>query len=261
MSTMALVRSQRQAGLKAIFEKETAPRPLLTHINADASWLLSFPIPASDARRQSKSHFHILIDAWLTPSNSPLRIFLEQYHVEPYLSVSEVLDHVSDIEASSADSSTSPGQIDAILINSEGDDHANRETFQQIDASVPVFCPHYIIPKIKSWNHFDTIIPVPHFGENGQYDWRVRDDTLESRFLPKWLGLWRLAWDAPFPRLACATMIVYDPSVGGDTEELAQCIVNSTHGLKVEHARVVSEAEPVIETLALLHTTKGKHEL
>jgi len=82
-------------------------RPLLTHLNADTTWLLSLPIPGHtgrengrrdikskkdkddgkesaalrNGRKSEKRYFHILIDPWLRGSQSDVaQFFSQQWH-------------------------------------------------------------------------------------------------------------------------------------------------------------------------------------
>lgn len=43
-----------------------AKRPLLTVLNGDNSWLMSFPRPPSERTPQDKTFYHIVLDPWLT---------------------------------------------------------------------------------------------------------------------------------------------------------------------------------------------------
>lgn len=54
--------------LQAHFANRNAtPRPILTSLNGDNSWLISFPRPPADRiRHGSKAYFHVVSDAWLT---------------------------------------------------------------------------------------------------------------------------------------------------------------------------------------------------
>jgi hypothetical protein len=40
-------------------------RPILTHLNADTTWLLSLPYPEGSQRPKNRQRFNILIDPWL----------------------------------------------------------------------------------------------------------------------------------------------------------------------------------------------------
>jgi hypothetical protein len=107
---------ERQTQLQTLLATTNSKRrPLFTHLSADNSWLLSIPIaddtPAATkhgtTHRHPKVYFHILLDAWLTPSNVPFpgaRWFQEQYDVEPPAcqSIAAILDLISDIEAATS---------------------------------------------------------------------------------------------------------------------------------------------------------------
>jgi hypothetical protein len=41
-------------------------RPILTHLNVDTSWLISFPRPSpAKPHDVARSYFHVVIDPWL----------------------------------------------------------------------------------------------------------------------------------------------------------------------------------------------------
>jgi hypothetical protein len=258
-------RQERQSQLRATISKSASPRPLFTHLNTDASWLISVPIPPATPH-VTNTYFHILLDAWLTPSNSASDWLLRQYHVETPIcqNIADVLDLISDIEAATSssrpDSAPVVGKIDAILLSNDVQDHANIDTLVDADPKTPVFCPTWAIKFITSWKHFETVLPIDKFGENEQLDWRGGDRASFDQYLPKWLGLFWLGREKAYPNLHTGTMIVYDDLFGngGDVGEGAKGIIITTHGLEVECARVVSKAEPRIDVLAVFHTTRGK---
>ena len=41
-----------------------ANRPILTHLNADTSWLLQLPYPVNAEMPAARSRFNVLIDPW-----------------------------------------------------------------------------------------------------------------------------------------------------------------------------------------------------
>lgn len=123
--------SQLQSELRsAVAGSLASRRPLLTHLNADTSWLLSIPVVHSKSgnniddtpkrsRRRSKeveghesetdehseldrrNYFHILIDPWLKgPQADVTRFLSQQWHNEESVvqSVEEILDIVVDLE-------------------------------------------------------------------------------------------------------------------------------------------------------------------
>jgi hypothetical protein len=40
-------------------------RPILTHLNADTTWLLSLPYPEGSDPPENRQRFNIVIDPWL----------------------------------------------------------------------------------------------------------------------------------------------------------------------------------------------------
>lgn len=125
-------KQQLQNDLTASIAASLATRkPLLTHLNADTTWLLSIPTPqepnsphaivpvatetttADGARKRKResgpgetqcshrSYFHVLIDPWLRGSQSDVtRLLSQQWHEEESAvqSVEEVLDVIAGIE-------------------------------------------------------------------------------------------------------------------------------------------------------------------
>jgi hypothetical protein len=82
-------------------------RPLLTHLNADTTWLLSLPIPPSYTSRTRRRYFHILIDPWLTgPQSDVAAFFSTQWHAIPSCcqtirEVEEAIQGIEDVAAGS----------------------------------------------------------------------------------------------------------------------------------------------------------------
>lgn len=42
-----------------LFTKNHPDRPLLTHLNADSSWLISFPHAGKDVEDESRKYYHL----------------------------------------------------------------------------------------------------------------------------------------------------------------------------------------------------------
>ena len=181
-------------------------RPLLTHLSADNSWLLSTPMPRetpsaiSNDNKQvhRKVYFHLLLDPWLTPSNSPFpgaRWFQEQYHVEAPAcpSIGAVTQRISNIEAAASSQSSLDNQnkigLDAVIVGHNAPDHMNYDTLIQVDASVPVFASNVAFATIQSWNHFDIVVQIPNLEAGSEsIDWQSN----ASAHLPSWLAVWRI---------------------------------------------------------------------
>jgi hypothetical protein len=54
----------------AIVKSLATRRPLLHHLNADTSWLLQVPRPASAIKHGSRIYYNILIDPWFVGGQS-----------------------------------------------------------------------------------------------------------------------------------------------------------------------------------------------
>lgn len=253
---MGSLQSERQASIHKLLSTTTRSRPLLTHINNDTSWLLSLPIPKSyqASRQDSRIYFHILIDPWLTPSNSIAPWFLQQYHVDvpACTTISAVEELINTIEAASGKfTDGSRGEIiDAIVTNHTNTDHTNKETLLQVDPSVPVYSRFDSAKMIKSWKHFDQVYTIPSFGKEGALDWR----TSSEGNLPEWLSFWHLGWKEGFPALHFGLMITWENSGHKDGE--GECLVLSPHGIFVDDIKIIGDAKPAIRPLAILHTMK-----
>jgi hypothetical protein len=82
-------------------------RPILTHLNADTTWLLSLPIPLSHPRRKKRLYFHILIDPWLAgPQSDVAAFFSTQWHAidsccQSIAGVEDVIRGIEEIAAGS----------------------------------------------------------------------------------------------------------------------------------------------------------------
>ena len=149
------------------------------------------PIPDNNAaatsrntkQKHRKVYFHLLLDAWLTPSNAPFpgaRWFQVQRHIEKPAcqSIADVIELIADIEAAgSAGTDLNGGaeaEIDAVLVGHNISDHMNYDTLKQVDSSVPVFAADIAFPIVQSWKHFETVLQIPEFGtDSGGLDWRT----------------------------------------------------------------------------------------
>lgn len=261
----ALTGLKRQTQLRTLLAATNSKRrPLLTHLSADNSWLLSIPIPDDTpaatshgtTQRHPKVYFHLLLDAWLTPSNFPFpgaRWFQEQYHIEnpACQSIAAVIELISDIEVAASNNTILVGEskagIDAVVVGHNLSDHMNYDTLRQVDTSVPVFAADTAFPTVLSWKHFDSVVQIPGLGANSEsVDWR----TDSSVHLPPWIAIWRIPGPKTPPYLHWGICIIFKPDETG-----LECMVQSPHGLYVEDAAVLKKISPSVKTLALLHTT------
>lgn len=110
----------------------SAPRPILTHLNADTSWLLQIPIP--NAQSHDKQYFTLLFDPWLVGPQSDIHwLFSTQWHVIP--SVVDSLQRLEEVYTTGSSS----GGIDAVVVSHEFTDHCHQATLLELAPSVPIF--------------------------------------------------------------------------------------------------------------------------
>ena len=181
-------------------------RPILHHLNADSSWLLQLPRPAShhdtqppnvsadshssqNARVGKSDWFNILIDPWLAGSQIDFfRWFSRQWHAteSSCKDIQDVETLIAEVESltrrtkygtndntmdSSSDddgaASKDMSHIDLVVISHEFTDHCHRATLAQIDKRVPVLATDVAAGVIDSWHHFETVKRIPHFCQSG----------------------------------------------------------------------------------------------
>lgn len=137
-------------------------RPLLTHLNADTTWLLSLPYPISSPAPKNRVYYHIILDPWLRGGQSDVAAFFsQQWHKQTSIvqTIAEIDDVIQGIEevAHGNDSDDvavdhegmmdvnreSPagptaldrlkgGWIDLVLVSHEFTDHMHKETLLEV---------------------------------------------------------------------------------------------------------------------------------
>ncbi|KAF8850361.1 hypothetical protein BDZ45DRAFT_602956 [Acephala macrosclerotiorum] len=224
----------------------SSKRPLLTHLNADTTWLLSIPYPLSSPSARNRTFYHILIDPWLKGGQSDVAAFFsQQWHATPssVQTTAEVEDVIRRIEdAAQAEKEIEEGNtIDAVVVSHEFTDHMHKETLLEIPQTVPVFATVKAAGIIRSWKHFDFVADIPRF--NG--DWRMSSNEM----LPDWLGISRVAKPGMDLLYYHSAIMIAFPRDEGEGE----VVIYTPHGITPADLQPVAEAETRIHTLALLH--------
>lgn len=253
-------------------------RPLLHHLNADTSWLLQIPRPHSAVINNGRHWYNVLIDPWLSGSQSDVaNWFSQQWHAteSKVASIREVEELAAEIEVLTAGSGRGKGErrwsvggqgdergslIDVVAISHEFTDHMHRETLLDIHKNVPVFATAKAAALIKSWRHFRNVVEIPPF--TGSTDWR--DVSLMP--LPDWLGIARLTTKNDVLYYHSALMIVFrteprsrSSSAAPNTQNTpAEALIYTPHGIHAPDLAVLARANPPIQTLAFLH---GLHDI
>ncbi|KAI9047444.1 hypothetical protein LZ554_008163 [Drepanopeziza brunnea f. sp. 'monogermtubi'] len=243
-------------------------RPLLTHLNADTTWLLSLPHPESESQKKSsrRVYYHILIDPWLRGGQSDVaKFFSQQWHVEDSAvqTIAELEELIWGIEdaargigesvaatrrgvtaAAAAAAAAEESPLDAIIVSHEFTDHMHRETLLEAPPCIPVFAATKAASAIRSWGHFDSVSEVPRFTG----DWRESS----SRPLPDWVGISRVAY-AGRDLLFYHSAVMVTFTLGSESEFGAEAVIYTPHGISPADLAPVAKAEPPVQTLALLH--------
>lgn len=248
----------------------TARRPILSHINADTTWLLSLPYPEGAICPPRRCRFNILLDPWLVgPQSDIAEWFSTQWHriqssVQTIEELNDFLCEREELELhalegsmreKSEDSDTTEpytsNYIDAVICSHEFTDHCHQKTLEEIDPSVPCFATTKAAELIRAWGHFKQVLDISSFGKDS--DWR---QTSKSP-LPPWIGIARLVTESDALYLHSAVAIFVQ-----DTRSLhphgAEAVIYSPHGIEPLGLDSIPTATPPIQTLTLLH---GLHDI
>jgi hypothetical protein len=128
-------------------------RPILTHLNADTTWLVSLPYPSPP--RNGKSYYHILLDPWLSgPQSDVAAFFSRQWHVElpSVQNQQDLKDIIWQIERGGIKKDGDSVGIDIIAISHEFTDHMHQATLLDLPRSVPVIASTKAASIIRSWS-------------------------------------------------------------------------------------------------------------
>ncbi|KAK7997361.1 hypothetical protein PG989_005401 [Apiospora arundinis] len=237
--------------------------PVLIHLNADTTWLVSLPYPPTATKKpvaaavaNSRSRFNILLDPWLQgPQSDVASWFSTQWHlVAPSVQTIDELNilliEVEQGEEAAkeaktqqqTDSSKPASLIDVVAISHEFTDHCHEATLKELPRETPVFATEKAAELIRTWRHFDSVITTPGFSSDTR-DWQK---TLSVSPLPDWVGIGRV--------ITAGNALYYhsaDDDQSSNTADAAAAVVYSPHGIKASDLASVKSAG--IETRALLH--------
>lgn len=250
-------------------------RPVLTHLNADTSWLLQLPYPPGTERPPGRSRWNLIFDPWLTGGQSDVADwFSRQWHtvassVQTMAELNDLLREIEELAQFNAscsrgrkldhiDQDLNRSYIDAVVISHEFTDHCNKDTLLELDPETPIFATKSAANLIRSWNHFSLVQETPSFSAT-QSDWRKT--SLSP--LPKWLGISSMVTRSDALYYHSAILVTFDlylthvkqPS---QAVNAAEAIIYTPHGIHAKDLSHLPSATPPIKTLALLH---GLHDI
>lgn len=238
-------------------------RPILTNLNGDNSWLLSFPIPEKERQPNGKVYFHIVSDPWLTGPAITVGYYLINIslpHSPAYKSGSEVEAIAYEIEQLARDAghtSTVPASrdsvIDLISIAQIGDDHKHEDTLRTFRRNIPVVSAPPAAKAIRAMSHFETVVDTADLVVDTP---SFQSLHLGSSVLPAWLNVFRLT-GASFVNFATA-FVWSHPEDGATRHEI---IINAPHGIKVGEPSIqkfisLLDQDQDTSVLTLLHGLK-----
>ena len=243
--------------LQAHFTSDAAPRPILTSLNGDNSWLISFPRPAAErARHGNKAYFHVVSDAWLTRDTvlfSPWILNLRNQAeaaipdgpaVERLIREIETAAGAANLGSGAPAAEPQPSPVDAIFQNFHYSDHLDERTLRTFDPDTPVFATAEATAVIRPWHHFRHLATTRDL-DPAKPEWLDLRPEGDAQ-LPEWLSIFRLVGHHP---LNFATAIVYSsdsaapdasdgnspPTAHGKTRSMRRCCILRTASAQTSH--------------------------
>jgi hypothetical protein len=256
----------REKILEAHFDVPGAAlRPIMTSLNGDNSWLLSFPRPKPERQAAGKAYYHIVFEPWLNGPTSQFSSWLIHIRlaIAPAVTdVESIAAIIRQIEAAAAKVTevitATPkkeeeynGEIDAILLSFHYLDHIHEPTLRLFDSRTPVIATPEAAALIKPWNHFTDVHHIPNL-DVSVTSWRTPD--LHPGGLPSWLTVIRLPGHM---ELNFVTALVWT-HLAEDDNEIHEVIFHTPHGTRLDEGPLQTflDSEPQTEKLSLMHGLK-----
>ena len=260
---------ERERTLQEHFALGGDLRPIMTSLNGDNSWLLSFPRPKDDRESTGKIYYHVVFEPWL---NGPTSMFtswmihLRQSQTPALCTPEAITGAIHQIEAAAAKVSSPPKAIhngdgaqhrrshgiDAIFLGFHYLDHLHEPTLRLFDPSIPVIGTPQAIAMIKPWNHFTTLFRHSDF-DGSVSSWR--DESLHPGGpIPRWLTPLRLPGHHELNYVSCLIWT----HTSNDGIETHEAIMQTPHGTKLDIGPLGAflSSSPPTTKLALLHGLK-----
>lgn len=261
---------QLQCELKAsIRQAHRAKKPIITHLNADTTWLLSLPYPEPSLAPPGRSRYNILIDPWLKGAQEDVAgWFSKQWHsvpssVESADELDRLLRHAEELEQSDDGDDDRGGEdgmpsvktacsrVDAIVVSHEFTDHCHRATLVDFRADIPVYASVKAAQLVRSWKHFDRVVQVPPFDEKHGWSSQSQGDPP----WPTWVNISRISTRYDALAYHSAMVICVRPKAYSDATD---AYVYSPHGIEASTVSKLMHTKPPLNVVALLH---GLHDV
>ncbi|KAF5007633.1 hypothetical protein FDECE_6066 [Fusarium decemcellulare] len=266
IATMAQSRHQL---LKEHLSAPSKPlRPILTSLNGDNSWLMSFPRPAEEKTSTGKAYYHVVFEPWLKGPTSMYSSWMVHITLSspPELSDADAIEAVArEIEDAAVTHKPPPlqdgsvqggrnGMVDAILLGFHFLDHLHEPTLRSFSGDIPIIAVPKAADIVRGLNHFKTIRTIQDLDSSAK-SWRT-PELHPGDPLPTWLTPIRLSGHHILNFCLATT---WTHTVNG--EEIHEVIFSSPHGTRLDEGPLNAflNAEPKTEKLAMLHGLKESH--
>ena len=237
-------------------------RPIMTNLNGDSSWLISFPRPTAERDALGKAYYHVALEPWLTEPGEIVLLARWFDHVQRNC-VAAATDGaavdalVREIEYAAGSSNQERAGVDAIIVAHTNEDHMHRETLVTFSPSIPVFTGPGVSQKITEWNYFELVIDMGTFG-TGVPSWR---ENHPGPPLPGWLSF--ISLELRDQNFGIAMVWTHRDNEGsGDNTLKHESILyfpHSWHAHGEKDRRCVEDflvSDPPLHTLAIMHPLK-----
>lgn len=250
---MAVTTTRTQV-LKSRFASTKAPlRPIITYINGDVSWLISFPRPTLDKSANGKVYYHAVVDPWFGQPS----IFYTSYLLHMTLGRDPALSSRVDVDAAILEielaagntlvSSDTEPAVDVIFVTGIVE-HCHQESLVQFSASTPVFAVDRAASIISPWSHFNIVVTMASC-DPSLTPWK---EGHPGSPLPSWLT----AFPPVVTRLNNFGLVLIT-SVNNSNPEM---ILLAPHGVGADEEAIEGLAKKV-EMLALVAPLKDSYSL
>ncbi|RDW57609.1 hypothetical protein BP6252_13691 [Coleophoma cylindrospora] len=159
------VGSRAQVLQASAVQTEAVLRPVITYINGDVAWLVSFPRPTSDKSVGGKVYYHAVIDPWFGQPSLVVTSFLLEMKLgrdAGLFSRAAIDAAIVEIElaaGNSLDPTDADPAVDAVFVTGMAE-HCHKESLLQFSISTPVFAVAAAASTIGPWGHFDTVVTM-----------------------------------------------------------------------------------------------------
>ncbi|CAJ2512417.1 Uu.00g054320.m01.CDS01 [Anthostomella pinea] len=139
-------------------------RPVVTNLNGDTAWLVSFPLPAAERTESGKSYYHIVVEPWLSEHIVLFTALLGSITLPepPAVKDAAAVDAiVRDIEQAADSPAHADASVDVIVVTTWLLDHMHRDSLTGFAPSIPVLASPEAAKSISGWKHFECRIRPP----------------------------------------------------------------------------------------------------